>query len=608
MKNNTSLILILFLALFLSSSLVAQVPQGIPYQAMIRGNDGAALENANVTVRFTLHQNTTTGPVEYQETQALTTNAYGLINTQFGTGTPTQGTFSGIVWSNTSKFIQVEANDGNGYVDMGTQQMMSVPYAMYAGSAGNSSLPQGNEPGTMLVWNGSNWETIAPPTSSHATLNWCDGEIVWGDCPAVFLGWQMIFGNNPRIRANLSFIPPLYSGFGIIRSNTVDFTSYQNCTMDEWSLSSNQNGAYMQSYFCGDIGNNYYKAFHVNTSNDTSWSSIFTYFMSEIQCRDSQACNYDSLSVANSNCLYDNNMDGICSDSLIIECSDPTACNYSSLAYSNEFCIYDWDNDGICIGDFCEDQNACNYSDNDALNCIYFGENCDDLNNATFPDILGTDCNCYGTTHGNGTTDIDGNFYPSIIIGEQEWLSKNLAVSKYNNGDDIQFITETPVWSSSNIGSYSIYENLIENDSIYGKLYNWYSIEDVRGICPIGWHVPSLSEWTQLINFIEPNAQGGQSEYNNVGGALKNQYIFGYGGYWQMPNVGAANNFGFNALPAGIRNEFGEFWSINVSTAYWTSTSQNDNAILLNLQSGLSAINQYSTPKKYGYSVRCLKN
>jgi uncharacterized protein (TIGR02145 family) len=210
--------------------------------------------------------------------------------------------------------------------------------------------------------------------------------------------------------------------------------------------------------------------------------------------------------------------------------------------------------------------------------------------------------------HGNGTTDIDGNFYPSIIIGQQEWLSENLAVSKYNNGDDIQFITENSEWSSSYTGSYSIYENLIENDSIYGKLYNWYSIGDNRGICPIGWHVPSLSEWTELINFIEPNAQGGLFEYNNVGAALKNQFIFGYGGYWQSPNVGAANNFGFNALPAGIRNEFGEFWSINVTTSYWSSTSQNDNAFSLNMQSGLSSINQWNIPKKYGYSVRCLKD
>ena len=122
----------------------ASVPAGIPYQAVIRDNTGAALVNTPVTVRFTLHENTTSGTTEYQETQSLTTNTLGLINTQFGAGTATQGTFAGINWSNTTKFIQVEANTGAGYVDMGTQQMMSVPFAIQANKATaikNAGLP-----------------------------------------------------------------------------------------------------------------------------------------------------------------------------------------------------------------------------------------------------------------------------------------------------------------------------------------------------------------------------------------------------------------------------------------------------------------------------------
>ncbi len=122
----------------------ASVPAGIPYQAVIRDNAGAALVNTPVTVRFTLHENTTSGTTEYQETQSLTTNTLGLINTQFGAGTATQGTFAGINWSNTTKFIQVEANTGAGYVDMGTQQMMSVPFAIKCNEANkvkNAGLP-----------------------------------------------------------------------------------------------------------------------------------------------------------------------------------------------------------------------------------------------------------------------------------------------------------------------------------------------------------------------------------------------------------------------------------------------------------------------------------
>ena len=122
----------------------ASVPAGIPYQAVIRDNSGAALVNTPVSVRFTLHQNTTDGTIEFQETQSLTTNAIGLINTQFGSGTATQGSFASINWSNTTKFIQVEANTGAGYIDMGTQQMMSVPFAIKSNESNkikNAGLP-----------------------------------------------------------------------------------------------------------------------------------------------------------------------------------------------------------------------------------------------------------------------------------------------------------------------------------------------------------------------------------------------------------------------------------------------------------------------------------
>jgi photosystem II stability/assembly factor-like uncharacterized protein len=122
----------------------ASVPAEVPYQAVIRDNAGTALVNAPLTVRFTLHQNTTDGTIEYQETQSLTTNSLGLINTQFGSGAAAQGTFANINWSNTTKFIQLEVNTGNGFVDIGTQQLMSVPFAFQANKATaikNAGLP-----------------------------------------------------------------------------------------------------------------------------------------------------------------------------------------------------------------------------------------------------------------------------------------------------------------------------------------------------------------------------------------------------------------------------------------------------------------------------------
>jgi hypothetical protein len=117
------------------------VPPGIPYQAVVRNANGQVAANAAVTARFTLHQTTADGAVEFQETHALTTNAQGLMATVMGQGTAVQNIFAAINWANTNKFLQVEVDLGNGYVDLGTQQLMSVPYAMYAANA--PAGPQG---------------------------------------------------------------------------------------------------------------------------------------------------------------------------------------------------------------------------------------------------------------------------------------------------------------------------------------------------------------------------------------------------------------------------------------------------------------------------------
>ena len=116
-------------------------PPGIPYQAEVRSDNGEVLANANVNVRFTLHELTANGTVSYQETHTLTTNELGLFAATIGAGTPTQGTFAGINWSQTTKFLQVEVDPGSGYITMGNQQLMSVPYALYA--ANGPAGPQG---------------------------------------------------------------------------------------------------------------------------------------------------------------------------------------------------------------------------------------------------------------------------------------------------------------------------------------------------------------------------------------------------------------------------------------------------------------------------------
>jgi hypothetical protein len=124
-----------------SNSTNSSAPPGIPYQAEVRNESGEVLANANVNIRFTLHELAANGIVSFQEIHALTTNELGLFAATIGAGTAVQGTFASINWAQTTKFLQVEVDTGSGWITMGNQQLMSVPYAMYA--ANGPAGPQG---------------------------------------------------------------------------------------------------------------------------------------------------------------------------------------------------------------------------------------------------------------------------------------------------------------------------------------------------------------------------------------------------------------------------------------------------------------------------------
>ena len=150
-------IIFLILCCIPSEILFAQVPQAIPYQAVARNSIGNTINNQSVSLRFSIHDVSAGGVVVYKETQTTTTNSLGLFSVNIGLGTPVSGIFSAINWGVNIKFLQVELDTlgGANYVDMGTQQMLSVPYALMSGKS--ADLPSGNSSGDVLVWNGSAW-------------------------------------------------------------------------------------------------------------------------------------------------------------------------------------------------------------------------------------------------------------------------------------------------------------------------------------------------------------------------------------------------------------------------------------------------------------------
>lgn len=162
------LIAILFaLLIVLATDLLGQVPQGIPYQAVARNTQGQPLANRTIKVRFTIRDSIPTGTVVFSETHSPTTTDLGLFSLNIGMGTPTSGSFSSINWGINSKFLKVEVDStgsGSSYLDYGTQQMMSVPYAMYSSHSASSS---GYGPWSFLVINNAQGTT----TYQDITLN-----------------------------------------------------------------------------------------------------------------------------------------------------------------------------------------------------------------------------------------------------------------------------------------------------------------------------------------------------------------------------------------------------------------------------------------------------
>lgn len=192
-------------------------------------------------------------------------------------------------------------------------------------------------------------------------------------------------------------------------------------------------------------------------------------------------------------------------------------------------------------------------------------------------------------------TDIDGNIYKTIRIGDQCWMAENLKVTKYRNGDTIPMITNNSIWIGLGTGAYCNYNNNTFNSNTYGRLYNWYAVSDSRNIAPDGWHIPTDAEWITLENYL-----GG---YLVAGGKMK--VASG-----NVPPWNGTNTSGFAALPAGMRFQGnGIFYDMDTSTGYWSTTGYNAataRCMVLILDEPWSILTNYS--KTSGISIRCIKD
>jgi uncharacterized protein (TIGR02145 family) len=192
-------------------------------------------------------------------------------------------------------------------------------------------------------------------------------------------------------------------------------------------------------------------------------------------------------------------------------------------------------------------------------------------------------------------TDIDGNSYNVIAIGNQVWMKENLKTTKYKNNIGIQNITDNAAWSGLTTGAYCWYDNNITNKSIYGALYNWYTV-NTGNLCPTGWHVPTDAEWTTLTTFL-----GGKDV---AGSKLKEAGTV----HWNSPNSYATNESGFTGIPGGFRVEDASFAAIGDNCLLMLNVDNGNMAEYANL--AIEHGHAYSMPayKNEGSSVRCIKD
>ena len=179
--------------------------------------------------------------------------------------------------------------------------------------------------------------------------------------------------------------------------------------------------------------------------------------------------------------------------------------------------------------------------------------------------------------------------YSTVQIGDQCWFAENLRTTTYLNGDAIPQNLSDGDWSNTTSGAMAFYNN----GPAYGGLYNWYAVDDARGLCPSSWHVPTDAEWTILTDHL-----GGESV---AGGQMKMNYGWFSGGH-------GTNSSGFSGLPGGFRGDDGSFYGAGYGGSWWGSSPLGSVAWFRSLFSVSEDVYRSSDVLRNGFSVRCVRD
>jgi len=655
------LILLLTFSFTLLNFVIAQPPpNAFNYSAVARNAAGQPIATTTIGIQVSILKTSPTGASQYSENHFVNTDAYGLFNLVIGAGAVQSGSMSTIDWSNDNYYLKVgmDANGGTNFLTMGTTQLLSVPYALYAKSAGSVNGGAGfsgnyndltNSPvlapvATSGSYNDlTNSPVLAPVATSGSYNDLTNAPVL---APVATSGSYNDLTNSPVLA------PVATSGSYNDLTSTPNFATVAisgnysdlaNQPLSIDSISANGDSLFLSNGqvfvstsnlgFSGDyndlintpviptnISSLTNDAGYVSTLNDDDPTN-------EIQ-QISVSATGDTLHLQNGGFVI---IPGISAANTPVQLATLMTSTVSSITSTTAISGGNITNGGgaaitargIVWGASQSPTLAGNLGyTNDGTGTGSFTSNLTGLTANTSYYVRAYATNSAGTAYGNelsfttsgsgsggivtnpgaGVT-FDGYTYSSIVLGNgQEWMAENLRTTTYANGDPIPNVTDNTQWTNLTTGAWSHYNNDSQYENPYGKLYNFHTVADSRNVCPSGWHVPQDSEWLTLVNYLDPN-ETGDYVTNIAGGKMKSTGFQ----YWSSPNTDASNESGFSGHPGGCRNP--NFLLLGVWGCWWDSSNIGTNASWFRyVDANSGVILKDLLPREYGVSIRCLKD
>ncbi len=596
MKNKRLIKVLLWITVISGcfGSLSAQIPAKFLYQAIIRNSEGQLVQNSQVGIRVSILSGDINGNVEYVETQVGQTNSNGLLTIEIGDGTVQQGLFNSIQWENGQFFLKtdLDPDGGTDYTISSTMMLLSVPYAMYAERAGNTFSGDYND----LI----NTPSIPAIPSQLSAFQNDMGYITMDSIPTI-----------PAIPSQLS---AFQNDMGYITMDSIpsipaipsQISAFQNdvgyITMD--SIPSIPAIPSQISAFQNDVGyiTSYTEQQILSIHNDT----IFLSGGSFVKLPPTFDGDYNSLRNKPNIPEIPTAISAFQNDAGYLAQSEYTALMNSISQLTQQLAQQQLQIDSLIEAFHNVDvvDTASPIVEDTSLVAPDTTQAGTDTIAPT-PDI--PTVNPFACPNAPTVSDIDGNVYNTVKIGQQCWMKENLRVTHYPDGRDI-FLNHRCV----DMGAYQSCGSLIPctGDTAYrypvfstysaveqhGYLYNWPAAVNgssgsnsnpsgVQGICPNGWHIPSYAEWEQLFSYVK-----GRSEYvcgdssANIAKALASQEEWSTSGIFTDDScfIGLYkdqnNATGFSALPSGsFHSDVGGEVEYDRASAYFCCSNRHVN-------------------------------